>query len=291
MVVGGDWDAALARADLVIVETAENDVQYKRRLDDFQFRRLEDFRGLKTKPLPSEPIGFDPDFRLVPERAVLEQTEILPPYHICSAETHRKVLRYYNIPQVQMFEAFAPLHLKEAESWLHPEANGLPPPLYIDDKTALVYSSRRASFTLDLRHPTADASSDGGFTWYEEVPTKPGFIVSAVSASTLISLKVDARKTKRKFFSLSLGYLSSYGGSMGRFFASVTCAGNTLASAVADGEESIKISVYRALVLRGELNCPNATLLLNVTVVPSTPARGRNKVKLAVLRQGLGGWP
>ncbi|KAJ1459157.1 hypothetical protein M885DRAFT_495699 [Pelagophyceae sp. CCMP2097] len=116
MVVGGDWDAQLTHADLIIVETATNDVQF------------ENWR-----------LG------LVPEKAVLEQTEILarlltsiptkpallwlgaawrnfgveakPPYHTCSADAHRSVLRYYDIPQLQMFEAFQPVHSVEAR-WI-----------------------------------------------------------------------------------------------------------------------------------------------------------------------------
>ncbi|KAJ1448585.1 hypothetical protein M885DRAFT_501003 [Pelagophyceae sp. CCMP2097] len=319
MVVGGDWDAQLTHADLIIVETATNDVQF------------ENWR-----------LG------LVPEKAVLEQTEILarlltsiptkpallwlgtawrnfgveatPPYHTCSADAHRSVLRYYDIPQLQMFEAFQPVHSVEARwirqvyyndcchpsnlghkmiasvvgfaldrgaepmarSWLETLEAHPPPPLFIDERTAAIYFSRHASFTLNLRQPTTGASSEYGFTWYEDVPTKPGFIANAVGATTLIRLAVDAGRTQQRLFSLSLGYLVSHGGSMGAFAATISCAEGTLASVKGDGEEPKgAVSIYRSLVLRGVLNCrPNATLWLNVTVVPSEPPRGRNKVKL-----------
>ncbi|KAJ1447170.1 hypothetical protein M885DRAFT_576439 [Pelagophyceae sp. CCMP2097] len=204
-------------------------------------------------------------------RFVLEQTEILarlltalptqpallwlgaawPAYHTCSAGAYRSVLRYYDIPQLQMVEAFAPVRAAEAK--------------WIQEMIASV-----VGFALSRGAEPAPRS------WLAALEDRPpGWLPPPL-------FFVDVRHTQQRFFSLSLGYLVSHGGAMGVFDATLSCAGGMLANVKADGEDSGgTVSIYRTLVLRGDLNCPpNATLSLNVTVIPSAPPRGQNKVKL-----------
>ena len=187
---------ALLDADVVVVETAANDVHelLKARtpawLDaDDEGQKTRAFTEILARQLLSLPRRPTLLWLTAAWRAL-----DAPPYHRDADAEHRRVLRYYNISQVSMLAAFAPLASAERRAWArsvyfhdccHPSALGhkyiasalvfnqerdraaprrddgarprgaLPPELVISPEVSARFVRPRAVERLDLRAPAA----------------------------------------------------------------------------------------------------------------------------------------
>ena len=182
-----------------------------------------------------------------------------------------------------------------------PAAAPLPellPPLAVPRDVAALYDDEAgAAHRVDLtvageQSRVVEAT---GFRVYEDVPSKPGLIASAVGARLVVALPVAAAALaagSALTSATSVGYLTSYEG-VGVFEAGVVtssdeaCAwppARDAAAAVAtkrvDARGLARVSVYANAELFWEMRAPSRCAWLQLTVAAAEPAREESKVKL-----------
>mmetsp|Transcript_68634 Transcript_68634/g.182558 ORF Transcript_68634/g.182558 Transcript_68634/m.182558 type:complete len:410 (-) Transcript_68634:63-1292(-) len=340
--------SSLWKADLVVVETAVNDIRETQRAStggEAGDGKIQYFTELMARQLLSAPKRPALIWLTVGAREWWPNSP--PPHHKDATYAHLPVLEYYDIPQISVIHAFLPL-TRDRSEWLkkhyfedsccHPSVLGhmmcaqvlgsalMEESAFMDATATADTRQRRAWFTsepvreelpqamfradddtlrldtgsvatLDLTDPhraEGHVQARSGFEFTEDVQGKPGLIAMDVGADVTIGMAL--RNNGGGAAELNVGMLKSYE-RMGVVRVSYALApahecgspasfdkGLEFKSAgEIDASWSVRASVHDFTAMKLDLQGlgeTEACLWLNFRVVPASPPRELNKIKL-----------